>query len=264
MKKLLLATTVAALLMPAGAVAQSVFNGTWKFDVNNMNFPKKPDVILLQDGMYTCNTCDPPFTIKADGKDQPVVGNPYADTIAVQVVNDREVKFADKKNGKLVSTESLAVSADGNAMSDGISDSSSTNGGPPVMSKSEFTRVANGPTRSHAISGSWRMTKIESVSDNGATFTYKVVGDELTMTNMMGQTYTAKFNGTEAPEKGDPGTTSVKLKLINKNTFEETDFRNGKLIGVWRMTVSPDGKTGNVTFHDARQNTTTTARVIKQ
>ena len=78
------------------------------------------------------------------------------------------------------------------------------------------TRVAKGPAGSKAISGSWRILKFEALSDNAITWTYKVSGDELAMTNPTGQSYNAKLNGTEAPFKGDLGTTSVAVKMRGK------------------------------------------------
>ena len=68
-------------------------------------------------------------------------------------------------------------------------------------------------------------------------WTYKVSGDELTMTTPTGQSYTAKLNGPEAPCKGDPGTTSVAVKMMGKNTLEETDYRDGKPISVAKTVV---------------------------
>jgi hypothetical protein len=37
-------------------------------------FPEKPDVYLLQDGMYHCKTCVPSVDVKADGQDHEVSG----------------------------------------------------------------------------------------------------------------------------------------------------------------------------------------------
>ena len=71
MKKPLFPLKLAVLWMPMLAAAQSAFDGTWKVDMNKVDFPKKPDVFLLQDGMYECKTCTPPYKVKADGTDQP-------------------------------------------------------------------------------------------------------------------------------------------------------------------------------------------------
>jgi len=264
MKKLLFVTALAALLMPVAAAAQSAFDGTWKVDLNNVDFSKKPDVFLLQNGKYECKTCTPPYQIKADGTDQPISGHPYVDTIAIEVVNDHEIKETDKKDGKVVGTSTSTVSPDGNTMMSSFSDSSNTNGGPPVTGKGEATRVAKGPAGSNAISGAWRTTKIESMSDNAATMTFNVSGNEITMTNPTGQSYTATLNGPDAPMKGDPGVTSVSVKMMGMNTLVETDKRDGKEIGIFKMTVASSGTTARASFTDTRQNRTTQFELTKQ
>jgi len=256
MKKLLFLIASAALFLPTLATAQSVFDGTWKIDPNKVDFSKKPNVFLLQNGMYECKTCTPPYSVKADGTDQPVSGHPYYDTVVIKVVSDHEVDETHKKDGKVVATSTTTVSSDGNTMMISFSDSSNTNGGPPVTGKGEATRVAKGPAGSNAISGSWRTTKVEGLSDNATVWTYKVSGDEITMTNPTGQTYTAKLDGADAPMKGDPGTTSVSVKMRGKDTLEETDKRDGKVIGVWKMTVAADGKTAKASYDDKLQNRT--------
>jgi hypothetical protein len=250
--------------MPLLVAAQSQFDGTWKIDISTANFPKKPDVLLLQNGMFECKTCVPPIAVKADGADQPVSGHPYFDSVAIKVVNDHEIEETDKKSGNVVSTSTSTVSPDGKTMAFTFSDSSNTNGGPPVTGKGEATRVAKGPAGSHAISGSWRTTRIEGLSDNGTVWSYKVSGDEITMTSPTGQSYTAKLDGADAPMKGDPGITSVSVKMIGKNTLEETDKRDGKVISVSRMTVASGGKTARIVSEDKLQNTTTTITATKQ
>jgi len=263
MKKLFLAALLVSLLMPALALAQSAFDGTWKLDLNKVEFPKKPDVFLLQNGMYECKTCVPPIKIKADGQDQAVTGHPYFDTMAVKVVSDHEIEETDKKNGKTVATSKVTLSPDGNTITFEFSDSSNTNGA-PVTGKGEATRVAKGPEGSHAISGSWRAAKFENFSDNGITWTYKVSGDELTMTTPTGQSYTAKLDGTDAPYKGDPGTDSVSVKMMGKDTLEETDKRAGKVINITKMTLDPSGKTAKIVAEDKLQGTTTQFVAAKQ
>jgi hypothetical protein len=263
MKKSLLGGLLLLLLLPVFAVAQSAFDGTWKINMSNAQFPKKPDVFLLQDGMWHCKTCVPPVNIKADGTDQPVSGHPYYDTASVKVVNDHSIEEIDKKDGKPVLDYKVTVSPDGKTATFEFSDSSATNG-EPVTGKGESTRVAKGPAGSHAVSGSWRTVKFENLSDNGTTVTYKVEGDSLTMNTPTGQTYTAKLDGTDAPYKGDPGTTSVSVKKMGNNMIEETDKRDGKTIGVYKMTVAPDGKTMNIAVSDKLHGTSSQFTATKQ
>lgn len=244
-----------SLLMPALATAQSAFDGTWKFELTTAQFPKKPDVYLLQSGIYHCQTCVPAVDVKADGQDQKVSGHPYYDTVSIKVVDDRNIEEIDKKNGKIVTTSKTSLSADGNTLMFEFSDSSNTNAA-PVTGKGEETRVAKGPAGSHAVSGSWRMSKMDTLSENGLFVTFKVAGDSLTMTNQTGQSYTAKLDGTEAPYNGDPGTTSVSVKKTGPNTMDETDKRDGKVISIAHMTVSPDGKTMTFAIEDKLHDTT--------
>src|ERR1700693_2304634 len=109
MRKLLLAASQLLLFAPMLMLAQSAFDGTWKIDLNNAQFPKKPDVYLLQNGMYHCKTCVPAIDIKADGQDQKVTGHPYFDTVSIKLVDDRTIEETDKKNGKTVVTSKTFV-----------------------------------------------------------------------------------------------------------------------------------------------------------
>src|SRR6266568_772023 len=112
MKNLLLLASLGPLFLASQlANAQSPFDGTWKIDMSKVDFPKKPDVFVLQNGMYECKSCTPPYKVKADGSDQAVTGHPYFDTIAIKVVNDHEIQETDKKGGKVVGTGTTTISA---------------------------------------------------------------------------------------------------------------------------------------------------------
>jgi len=262
MRRTLFLAMFGALLIPVLAAAQSPFDGTWKVDMNKVDFPKKPYVYSLQNGMYECKSCVPPIEVKADGMDQKVTGHPYYDTVAIKVVSDSEVQETDKKNGKVVATNTLTVAPDGKTLTFQFSDSSNTNAA-PVTGKGESMRVgAKPPAGANMITGSWRQTKLENISDNGIMWTYKVSGDQLTMTSPTGQSYTAKMDGTEAPMKGDPGITSVSVKKTGNNTIEETDMRNGKVIGVMKATIN--GNTMTATYDDKLQGSTMKYTATKQ
>jgi hypothetical protein len=94
-----------------------------------------------------------------------------------------------------------------------------------------------------------------NMSDNRLLVTFKVEGDSLTMTTPTGQSYTAKLDGTEAPFKGHPGTTSVLVKGLANNSVEEIDKQGGEVISATLMTVSADGKSMIVSTADKRQGT---------
>ena len=52
----------------------------------------------------------------------------------------------------------------------------------------------------------------------------------------------------DAPYKGDPGTTSVSVKMHGKDTPEETNKRDDKVIDISKMTLEPDGKTAKIVY----------------
>jgi hypothetical protein len=263
MKKLIPAVWLIGLFLPVAAAAQSAWDGTWKIDIKSAKYSAKPDTVLLKDGVYECSTCTPPVKVKADGTDQKVSGSQYYDTAAIKIVNDRTVQEIDKKNGKVVATSTTVVSPDGKTATIESVDSSNTNSA-PVTGKGTTTRVAAGPAGSHAISGQWKIDRADAISDNALTFTMKMEGNTVHVTSPTGQSYVAKLDGPDAPYKGDPGLTTVSLKRIDKNTFEETDKFEGKALYVGRITLSADGKSLDMKNHDLRRDDTSEFTAHKQ
>lgn len=263
MKSILTAGGVLALLVSSSAFAQSAFDGTWKADVSSAQMPKKPDMYMLKDGTYSCKSCVPVITVKADGMDHAITGHPYYDMEAVKIVDDHTINITQKKNGKVVATATNTVAPDGKTMTFEFSDSTATNSA-PVVGKGTQMRVAAGLAGAHAISGSWRTTSFATISDNGLTTTFRADGDMLTMTTPTGQKYTAKMDGTEAPFSGDPGLTAVSVKKISANEIQETDKRGSKVMSVQTMTVSSDGKKIHVVFQNKERGTSMSYDMNKQ
>lgn len=249
MKKLI----VLLLLLPVFGWAQSSLDGTWKIDLNSVKFPTKPDVFVLQNGSYTCKTCVPPFTVKADGTDQKVSGHPGMDMFAIKAIDDKHVEQSWKKGGKPMGSEKDTLSADGKTMTADFVDTSAPNG-KTVTGHVVLTRVAAGPSGSHPFSGSWRAEKASGVTDDALMFTYKMDGDSLSYSTPTGQSYTAKLGGGDALFTGDPNVTMVSVQKLGPNTFEETDKRDGKVVSVSKMTVS--GKTMKIDNEDKLHGTT--------
>jgi hypothetical protein len=243
------------MMLPLAAFAQDAINGTWKIDLNKLQMDSKPQVFELKDGMYSCSTCDPKVMVKADGQDQAVTGNPYADTLSVKVIDANTIERVGKKDGKISFRETLAVSADGKSSTFKY-EGHPAGGSQTVNAAGMYSRVGEPEAGAHAVSGSWKVDKWDSVSDNALTFTYAMTGDGVNFKASTGENYSAKFDGKDYPFHGDPGTTSVVLKRIDANTFEETYKRNGEVTGSSRMTISPDGKSLSMVSQDMRRGTT--------
>lgn len=262
MKKMLSLASLVLVLLPAAALAQSVFDGTWKTDIKTIDYPAKPSIFVFKDGMYECKTCATKVLVKTDGKDQKVEGDPYADTIAVKIVDTNHVEMTSKKAGKVVSHSKYAVSTDGNSMLHEYSKNSPANV-EVVKGVTSFARVAYDKAGSNQMSGSWRAQKADKLSDNGLKITYKSEGAIMNMSTPLGESYSAKTDGTDSPYKGDPGTTSVSVK-VRKNTLEETFKRDGKAIGMSKMEVDAGGKKAKVDWIDNLTRTNGNYVMVKQ
>ena len=231
-------------MAPMKAAAASPFDGTWKVDMTTAKMSGKPFILkVTKKGEYSCN-CVPPEKFKADGKPHPVKGNPYIDMGTATIASPSELDLSYTKNGKTVLTETVTAGADGETGTFKGTDSTATNAAPVDFSY-DMKRTGKAPKGAHAVSGTW-VPATASSSDNGLTTTYTVAGTTLTMTSPTGQSYTATLGGPQAPYKGDPGTSTVKVKLIGTDTLEETDYRDGKVAVVTTTTVAPDGKTAKV------------------
>jgi hypothetical protein len=230
-------------------VAQSVFDGTWRPDPEIYSPTRKPDVIELANGVYACQTCTPPYKIKADGHDQPISGNPYYDSLSIATVGDRNVMKTAKKSGKTVAESEIVVSADGKTETE--RQTLYFMAPRPVEMTTHSSRVSAGSKGSHPISGAWRMTDGD-VSNHVEDTIFKITDATLEMSDRMGRSFSAKFDGTEAPYNGSDEFNSVSLKMINTHTIEESDKKGGKVVKISRWNVDPDNKTMHVRFDNTQ------------
>ena len=216
---------------PAGAAS---IDGTWKTDMSSLKIDAKPDNLLLKAGQFSCSTCTPPLTVAADGAMHAVTGRPYADHISIKADDDHHVSRTSQKDGKTTGTAKYSVSPDGNTLTVDFDDMT---GSKPVTGSYTETRVAPAPAGAHAVSGSWKQASYNKVSDEGLTVTFKMDSDMLHMTNLTGQSYDAKLDGSDTPIKGDIGGTTASVTRSG-DSIVETDKRGGKIISVTTMTLA--------------------------
>jgi hypothetical protein len=237
----------AGILLAGKSLAQSPFDGTWRFDPSKTIRDTKPFVTYIAQGWYHCESCVPPYAVKADGTDQPV-SDQAIDTLNIKIVDARTVTFIGKKNGKVVYEVTSTVSADGKTRTrKGVE--YPPNSEKPVNFTGASKRIGTLPSGVHATSGQWQAVK-DAVSENGLVVTLKAKGDALTMTDPTGETYTANFDGKDYPVKGSYDYDTVSLKRLGERAFEETDKLKGKVVEIATCTVSNDGKTLTVVLVD--------------
>lgn len=245
------------LLLPAVALAGTGFDGTWKTNMESMKATGKPVVLLLAGGEYTCSSCNPPYTVKADGAEHKVTGQAYFDTAKVKVTGPNSAEIILKQGSKEIVRFSDTVSADGTLTS------KITNHMGAETATDELTakRVAAAPADSHPLSGSW--VEQQHVAGDLRTVQYRMTAEGFQM-RWNGQAYDAKFDGKEYPVAGDPGKTTVSLRKIDDATVEETDRRQGKVVDEIRLALAKDGKTITVIDKDIAHGQTVTYTMEKQ
>ena len=235
MKSVSMALLLAALF-PSTSRAQSPFDGTWVIDSDeNRNYAaEKPFVLSLANGIFR----DGNRVLKADGKDQKVPARGYWDTVSVRIVDQHLVEVTSKKAGKPMYTETDTVSPDGNTLTQVVKDTTEAEA---VTFESQFRRIAPAPPGAHSVSGSWQIFK-QSRSANRTIITYKCTSQGFRAETPLGEKFDAKFDGKFYLIEDDPARTMVAVKQIDANTVEMTNQRDGKVVFVVRLEVSPDGK----------------------
>lgn len=249
MKKARTLALVGLMSLSSVGVAQSVFEGTWRPDPQVFGPTRKPDVVDLAHGMYDCQTCKPPYQIKADGHDQAISGNPSYDTVSITVLGDRSVKKIAKKGANTVAESEIVVSDDGEQLTE--RQTLYFMAPRPIEFTTHSSRVSAASPGANAISGTWRATDGD-VSNHAEDTIFKVTGDTLAMSDRMGRSFSAKLNGNDAPYDGSDEFTSVSLKLVDAHTIEESDKRAGKVVKINLWSIGADGKTMHVRFDDTQ------------
>jgi hypothetical protein len=244
MKKLLSIAILAAA--PWLAWAQSGIDGVWKTDPKTVTAGDKPSRYLVKGGEYRCDSCAPRIKVRADGTHQPLPGNPYIDQLAVKVVDDHTLEITATKDGRALSTGRITVSPDGKSLTRDVT--SYDPNGTTSTSTEKLVRVGAVPRGVHPVSGTWKFTAIDRMSDEVITF--KTASGTLIMNASDGSSYDAPMDGTRATYRNSPGIDQVSVKAKSGETFEETSWAGDKPLWVNTMIVSPDGTRMKVLWED--------------
>jgi hypothetical protein len=249
---------IPTLLLPAAALADTGFDGTWKQNLESYKTTGKPLALLLAEGDYTCSSCNPPYTVKADGAEHKVTGRAYFDGVQVTVTGPNSAEIVLKQGSKEVVRFSDTVSGDGTTVTSKVTNHM---GAQTVTDEFTAKRVAAAPAGSHPLSGSWQ--EQQHFRGDLGTVQYRMTAEGFQM-RWNGQSYDAKFDGKEYPVAGDPGKTTVSLKKIDDTTVEETDHRQGKVVDEVRLALAKDGNTIAVVDKDVALGQTVTYTLEKQ
>jgi hypothetical protein len=244
---LLLALTPGFAAAPSPGA--SPFEGTWRPEPQLPKPNAKPDSIQLSGGIYDCSGCRTPYKIKADGRDQAVPDNPLYDTMAITVVDPHTVKGIAKKRGTPVGEILISVSPDGISKSEKTTLSGVAP--KPIEVTSRYRRVAEGVPGSHAVSGLWLLIDTD-VTNHAEDTTFRIADGKLFMSDLMGGSYLAKLDGTQAAYNGNPQYDMVSVRQVNPKTLEESDLKDGKVVQKRRWSMGADNNTIHARFDDTQ------------
>ncbi len=130
MRKIATIALLSTLFVGASVFAADAVVGSWKLDTAASKFSgpalqsatrmyaESGEGTVLDQKMVGVDGKEMAMhtTIKYDGKDYPVTGNPDADTVSAKVIDPRTTHFTMKKGGKEVGTVHRVVSADGKTL----------------------------------------------------------------------------------------------------------------------------------------------------
>ena len=131
MRKSLVILALAVLTTTSTLLAANTSVGTWKYNAPKSKFspgpPYKSRTVKVEaqgEGMKVNvdsvsgdgTKMQYSYTANYDGKDNPVTGNPMADTIAYTRIDENTVEGVTKKGGKVAANVRIVVSKDGKSM----------------------------------------------------------------------------------------------------------------------------------------------------
>lgn len=262
MKAILSLALTAFIAMTTPAIAQSAFDGVWKIDLVSAELSERPYVVTLQDGVFTCTSCVPAYSVLADGKMHKVEGFSYWDEVSVRVVDGRTIEEAQKLKGRPMGTSQSQISSDGRTMTTAWTDTSAPDG-TTSSGENTMTRIATGTPGGHALSGSWKNEAVSSASDASLTATIGLVNDVLSFKTGNGYGYDVRLGGPAVPITGDlAGATATAFRLAN-GSIEVTEHINGEATSRSTLTPSGDGSM-MVKADNLKLSTTTNYKVIRQ
>jgi hypothetical protein len=107
--------------------------------------------------------------------------------------------------------------------------------------------------------GTWKLNEAKSKfagTGRNHTVVYEAAGDQIKVTvdgtnngAAVHNEWTGKFDGKDYPVTGEANADARSYKMIDKNTLEITNKKDGKTTMTGRIVVSADGKMRTVTTH---------------
>lgn len=257
MKSIFFVIAAGLLASATAASAASPFDGTWQFDISAAKLPAQPFTVTIKDGQFDCVSCDPRFSVPADGKYHALPNDKRADEGAVTIVDPHTIRIDYRKGGELLYTETDRVAPDGNSLTYTSTSHTTTNGQASTETGTQVRVGAIDPA-AHLASGSWRTIKLASETPSSYRITFKLVHQQLTVSNGVGAHFTATLGGPFVPMEGTRIPAMVAVRQTGPRTLVEIFQRDGKTRTTNTVTIAGNGNTATLTSKDASNGSVTT------
>jgi len=234
--RLSLAAVSLVLTLGALAAADAPYAGKWKMNSAKSDFGSITVAFAqLPSGEMQFTVDGQSYKFKVDGKDYP---DPFGQTSAWTAIDATSWKSVNKLNGKVVSTDTLKLSADGKSLS--VETTGTKPNGDKMDDKTTYARVAG----TEGLAGKWKTRNFSSsgpdvfelITTAGNGLTYKSATENMSCE--------AKLDGKDYPCTGPtvpPGWT-VAYSKTSAGDLEATLKHDGKPMYKYTYKVSADGK----------------------
>ena len=259
MRRSLLSVSLAVLSVVPAFAAGNPLAGTWKLDAAKSHFTGTTFTYSkLPNGMmhYTNGGSDA-YDFGTDGKDYTAL---YGSTVTVSGKDADHWTETWKFNGKVMSVNTNAISADGKTM---MTESKGTKpDGETFDDMTTYTRESG----SHGPEGKWKSTKVtvSAPGMNVLTFNGDVLKWEIPDYK---ETFEGKTDGSDVVVTGPelpPGMT-LAIKKVSDHELRYTVKASGKVIAMGIYTALPDGKAAtDVSWSAGKESEKQTAYFVKQ
>jgi hypothetical protein len=234
---------IALSALPLASMASTPFAGTWIVDPQLTEFSSMlPFGLSIEHGIYKRTSCAVSDEVRADGAEHAVTGDPLVDAMSVHIVDERTVDVVQQAKGVVIWRGWYGVARDQRSMTLRFEDDRAARS---VTGSILFERLGEPGSGMHALTGSWRASRMLDLSTSGRTLTFEDTDNGLIMNASDGRSFNNIFGdrgGETAPLHGylDGATVWVSRRAPNKLQINRS--QNGTLVEFTIGTVSADGQ----------------------
>jgi len=233
-------SAVLILCLPALSFAETPFSGTWVVQPQLTAFSGRSLSFMIERGTYRRTSCVPTPEVPTDGRDHPVVGDPFVQSMSVRLLDADRVEVAQRVAGKLAWKGSYTVGKDRNSMVLKYEDHRPSNA---VSGTVQYVREGEVITNAHLLSGTWKPEKLLDLSPSGSTMTFHDTDHGLSMTASDGRAFDIKFDRQDYPLSGYLEGASVQVGLRRPTVMQINRKQQGMLVEMTIAPLSEDGQT---------------------